>query len=501
MPPDPTNPRRLFTKGRVTLGIALLLIVGLILAHVFWTNYERNRLLAAIQRYRDAGEPVLPEDFAPSVGDEPGDPVPEWRAAAAAVHELDRDSMGRADWISVPLTPEEDQRLRQVLEPNQSALAHARAASELHGRADWKIRMVSPSINVLLPDLNKQRELAQMLRRAALDAHFRHDDAEAVERIRQIVAQSHAMQMHPSLVAHLVAIGIEALACDTAKTIGSELQIGGASGAAGHPATPEQVRILIAELLDDRPLREGQVLAYRTERMFEVDTVMQVATSKLSIGGPNVFTTAGNPAREALGYLLAPRFYADGRLMLERTTEVLKAAQAPDWPDSQARLNALPSLEDKRGMGHVMLSVLMPAFNRAIMQDFRCFAEKRMTALLLACRWYGVDHGGDFPQSLDELVPAYLPAVPSDPFTSGSALRYRSGADPVVYSVGENGQDDGGSEQPTNPHVKDNHWEELDVVTHLKLQPHAAPPFDPQDSAPPPTTAPSTAPTTVPANP
>ncbi len=49
------------------------------------------------------------------------------------------------------------------------------------------------------------------------------------------------------------------------------------------------------------------------------------------------------------------------------------------------------------------------------------------------------------PQSLQELVPKYLSAVPRDPFAPGSELRYeRQGESYVLYSVGPDGVDNGG---------------------------------------------------------
>ncbi len=67
-------------------------------------------------------------------------------------------------------------------------------------------------------------------------------------------------------------------------------------------------------------------------------------------------------------------------------------------------------------------------------------------ALLLtefALREYILEHGRS-PESLNELVPRYLPAVPSDPF-SDRPLVYRRQADGhLLYSVGANGTDDGG---------------------------------------------------------
>jgi hypothetical protein len=59
---------------------------------------------------------------------------------------------------------------------------------------------------------------------------------------------------------------------------------------------------------------------------------------------------------------------------------------------------------------------------------------------------------GRWPRSLEELVPKWLPEAPIDPFT-GKPLAYRVDDEGVViYSVGVDGQDDGGVE---TPEVKD----------------------------------------------
>ncbi|UCE46244.1 MAG: hypothetical protein JSW47_11535, partial [Phycisphaerales bacterium] len=53
------------------------------------------------------------------------------------------------------------------------------------------------------------------------------------------------------------------------------------------------------------------------------------------------------------------------------------------------------------------------------------------------------------PGRLADLVPAYLDAVPRDPF-DGNELRYKK-LDPgfVVYSIGDDLSDDGGKEKPS----------------------------------------------------
>jgi hypothetical protein len=58
---------------------------------------------------------------------------------------------------------------------------------------------------------------------------------------------------------------------------------------------------------------------------------------------------------------------------------------------------------------------------------------------------------GDWPASLDKLVPGYLAFVPLDPL-DGKPLRYRRLADGVVvYSVGPDREDNGGTLDRDNP--------------------------------------------------
>ncbi len=51
----------------------------------------------------------------------------------------------------------------------------------------------------------------------------------------------------------------------------------------------------------------------------------------------------------------------------------------------------------------------------------------------------------NYPQSLEAMVPEFIPTVPNDP-VDGQPLRYRKDNQGtfLLYSVGENGKDDGG---------------------------------------------------------
>jgi hypothetical protein len=79
---------------------------------------------------------------------------------------------------------------------------------------------------------------------------------------------------------------------------------------------------------------------------------------------------------------------------------------------------------------------------------------------------------------LDELVPAYMPVLPIDPMASGGRrLGYLPSAiDAILYSVGEDGTDDGGDERPIRkgrryPSAYLADWRTHDLVIHLARQP------------------------------
>jgi len=116
----------------------------------------------------------------------------------------------------------------------------------------------------------------------------------------------------------------------------------------------------------------------------------------------------------------------------------------------------------------------MPSYGRFVTQQYRGKAERRLAATALALRLYAADHGGSYPKTLDELVPNYLPAVPTDPFATGSRPLKYSAADPAapsVYSVGEDGADDGGSTAPVRSRQRASNlgrWDTKDAVLQMK---------------------------------
>src|SRR5204863_3028915 len=165
---------------------------------------------------------------------------------------------------------------------------------------------------------------------------------------------------------------------------------------------------------------------------------------------------------------------SDTILVVQNNLDVMNAyEQSPDYQAYKQKAPPLPAAMKNGPKFHFMASILMPSFDRFILQQYRGKTDRRLAATALALRLYAVEHGGKYPQSLDELVPKYLPAVPIDPFASGGKpLRYSAddAPAPIVYSVSENGLDDDGSRASTllrrTPNTS--RWDKMDAVLEIK---------------------------------
>ena len=94
---------------------------------------------------------------------------------------------------------------------------------------------------------------------------------------------------------------------------------------------------------------------------------------------------------------------------------------------------------------HLIISSSLNAFERSFNKVMKVEAARAMTITAIALKRYQIKHR-DYPSDLDSLVPEFIATVPRDP-VDGQPLRYRRNADGsfLLYSVGENGVDDGGN--------------------------------------------------------
>ena len=90
-------------------------------------------------------------------------------------------------------------------------------------------------------------------------------------------------------------------------------------------------------------------------------------------------------------------------------------------------------------------SLIMPYFSKVRTREVDADTQNALLLTALALRAYKLVHG-EYPAALSALVPEYLKAVPLDPFALSGPLSYKlRGANFVLYSVGPDGKDDGGT--------------------------------------------------------
>jgi len=117
---------------------------------------------------------------------------------------------------------------------------------------------------------------------------------------------------------------------------------------------------------------------------------------------------------------------------------------------------------------HPFVRMITPAVDRTMKTQYRTLTERRLAAAALAVRWASVDAGGKLPARLADLAPKYLPVVPEDPMGLDQPLGYKAdGERPIVYSVGDDGVDNGGSEKRDAAKKVPSRWGAEDVVVRL----------------------------------
>ena len=129
--------------------------------------------------------------------------------------------------------------------------------------------------------------------------------------------------------------------------------------------------------------------------------------------------------------------------------------------ESIARLNQ--AANSPRPYRYFISMMAIPNFVRAGERGVQAETERQMTLAAIAVKRFELRHGKP-PASLEALVPGVLAAVPYD-YMSAKPLCYRVGSDEryVIYSVGEDGKDDGGDPTP-GPGQASGLWTGRDAV-------------------------------------
>jgi hypothetical protein len=459
--PTTAYPPRFWWLKRVS-SLVLVTLLALGGLRWWWGRVARSRLDGAIAAARARHEPVLPEDFPTShVPDDLNAAITLQRAAAALAIDANWKAMYR--WNGRPFTPAELLRVEVIAENNRLPLRLVRRARS-QPDADWGI--ASPWHNEFVSSrrLDHQISLSYLEEWVALRDHSQHNDAEAMEHVLDLLRQADAMDQgcafylphQMSLATHRRAINILAHIVPDLRITTGEGTFPSRDGA----ATPAQIHELIARLLDEHHLRDGAIGMFDGTRVI---AIQMVDDSLQCFDAPGRHTAA-----EA--WLVRPMFLLDASRISTNCSLMRSAAAQPNWPAADAIFPPdmiLWTDLDRyvHALSHDFFSVLRL---RESMMQFPTMTDRRAAAIALAIGSYRMKHRGRLPAQLSELVPDDLPAVPIDPMAAdGRPFGYHPDLHPpVIYSVGRNGVDDGGTSLPDDI-IGNSRWEKADAVYPL----------------------------------
>lgn len=448
---QPFPPRYWWLK-RIVAGLGLLL-VALVLLRVWWGWEVTRRFQAEIDGYIAAGEPILPEDF------DPKEDIPDDQNAAkflmdaaAAITLTPAQTTLMNEVNSEPQTAVEHvAELGAIVSANRRVLELVREARSLE-QTDWGGRFSPTPMAALLgfTVLSGQRQVSKFLASAAMHAHVIGDDAEAVAILLDFLRLTRAQDAQPTLVNHVVAVACHALASRTIEVIAVDLAVhqdGGGDADTSGAASRRDVEELVHALLDTESYRNAIVRVFQVERLLVSHVAGQLARGDVSFSatfgmGPQMLPTL---ADRLLAIPLRPAWIASATSVLRRMSAEAAAAGSSNWPAASDVFNHEETGSATLGPFLRPFSTWDSSHQRVFLLHCQGLAITRMAATALAIRLYQLDNGHR-PASLAELVPAYLPSMPLDPFSDDDApLQYIADGDaPRLYSIGPNGVDDGG---------------------------------------------------------
>lgn len=480
----PKRPRRR-RSWRWRIGMTLLaLLLSTVVGQAIRGHLAQRAFDQVITDLKSSGQPVLAGDFAPPVLADGDNAAIDILAAAA---QIDRDSdqwkafenieLGQ---LALPLDSNEVAQIEAMLKQQSAAFELLKKFSQKRS-ASWAVDPNQMSILQDLPGNRQSRSLGTLLAHAAMLAHQQHRDAQAIEYLRQMLNLAGAIDQQDNVIAHLVSIGIAALAGEVAAAIAPDLQFQRPPAPDGAPLA--SVRALIDQLLDDADSQRGLFRAIARERYETSLITRSIVDGSLAGSGASGASSLSQslgklnvrswPAR----FLFKPNLYNDGVFAMRYYSGTLDAlAKAQSLPSYRQAAPPSPDREiEQHRFRHLISGIMLVSVDRIVQTHYRGLTDRRLPALALCIAAYRAQHDGQRPQTLDQLIPGFLKAVPSDPLAQpATPLRYLPGP-AIVYSVGTNGTDDQGSSAPLDPRrhqfVPPERWEQEDWIVHLTRQP------------------------------
>ena len=322
-------------------------------------------------------------------------------------------------------------------------------------------------VSILLPAVQQSRSFARALSARAMwhagegRTSEAWQDLLACHRLGRLIGQGSTL--------------IEALVGNAIDSIASHSDL--ALIEASRPG-PRQTRMYLADLAALPPLPGMADKVNVGERCFFLDIAQMLARKGAAEGIGQLFGTDdkvgkalsrlaastidwnatmrfGNGWYDRLVQVMQIENRQDRQRAFEEIDQDLKklADEMKGFSQSLSLLLGNPEARGK-AMGRVLIALVLPAVARAQIAEDRAMQNVSSLRVAFALAGYHSQHG-TYPETLDQLVPAFFKQVPGDLF-AGKSLHYQGTQDGyLLYSIGANAEDEGGRSARDDPRGDD----------------------------------------------
>ena len=301
----------------------------------------------------------------------------------------------------------------------------------------------------LLPSTSDRRDLTRglmtrcLFRIGAGDADGAWQDLQAIRRVARHTASG------AFIIEGLVGVAIETMACEGTTHLLQNVEL-----------SADQLASIAADLDAIPPLPSSMEKLSEFERYVYLDSCRRYLQtgSRWDEKAP----------RTSMKHVLFLDWNAVMRRANANYEQFVVAARIEDPSERMQQVNVIAGrleaeaeqakqqelVTSAESFAAILFDEFMPAFAMQLIAEDRAAIRLELSRLAVALERHRLDRG-EYPETLDALVPTYAKRIPSDPFSGKPLVYSRQPEGYVLYSIGPNNKDDGGVESDENPRERD----------------------------------------------
>jgi hypothetical protein len=443
LPAKPAEQTNWVVRFLLICAVLVLFVLG-IAATFFseWRWHLRQNINAKTAAIKAAGLPLNWEDLSRWPAVIPDDKNMAFIYTNAIAH-LDAkfipDAVDFREFLG-PLSTEARAKLQVAIEINLPAIQIIAQVSDA-SKSRYPVNYLDGQ-SAQLPHLAGLKQLAVVLGCDAILKAGDSNTAAASEDVRSSLKISESLDNEPILISQLTSAGILNLSCDSLEGVlrRTPLPEEQLSRLESQFTQIESTNRFLTGLIGERATMNEFIRLAQDD----VNKMIEIANQ----GQPDDNQTQLLPRNPGAGWRFIGFGERDRNFFLGgMATNIFFIQEGP--PASLAMRDEDNRLgEQAKSELYIFSAMFLPTLSVIGNRDafVRAYLRDAITALPVE-RWR-LQHHDALPDSLDDLVPAFLPAVPIDPY-DGKPLRYKKlEKGYCIYSIGPNLKDDGGRDIP-----------------------------------------------------